>query len=213
MAYEARTEQHPIGVLGQDGRPVRGPRRRDASLNRERILAAADRVVAERGTAGTMEEIAVLAGVGKGTLYRNFSCRAEVASALLDERARAVQTRVLDELGPQAGRDAADRLAAFLGIMLDFVADSPDLLVLADERRHEGEEPGPNLWQRQVVRALLVEGAAGRPEIDVDHLTDAFLALIRPELLIHQMHAVGLDRERIRASLGRLARAALAASP
>ena len=157
-----------------------------------------------------MEEIASAAGVGKGTLYRNFSGRGQLAEALLDDRARAVQARALRESHPGAGGDAAERLAAFLSLLLDFTADNIDLLCIAGRDGADARTEQAYVWQRQVAATLLREGAAGRAEVDVEHLADALPALVRPDLVRHQIEVAGLDREQIRASLVRLARGALA---
>jgi AcrR family transcriptional regulator len=47
-------------------------RRADAVANRERILAAAKAVFAEQGMSADMKDIADRAGLGIGTIYRNF---------------------------------------------------------------------------------------------------------------------------------------------
>ena len=44
------------------------PLRKDAQRNREKLLAAAVGLFAERGTEGSLEEVAKRAGVGIGTL-------------------------------------------------------------------------------------------------------------------------------------------------
>jgi AcrR family transcriptional regulator len=62
------------------------PLRRDASRNRERILAAARELFAERGLEVTMDEIARHAGVGVGTVYRRFSQRGQIIDALFEQR-------------------------------------------------------------------------------------------------------------------------------
>jgi AcrR family transcriptional regulator len=46
--------------------------RRDAAENRARLVAAAERVFAERGTGATLEDVARAAEVGPATLYRRF---------------------------------------------------------------------------------------------------------------------------------------------
>jgi AcrR family transcriptional regulator len=58
------------------------PRRADARRNYEKILAAAREAFAEGGEATSLEEIARRAGVGIGTLYRNFPNRQALVEAL-----------------------------------------------------------------------------------------------------------------------------------
>jgi AcrR family transcriptional regulator len=57
--------------------------RRDAVRNHERILDAAREVFGEAGAAATMEEIAVRAGVGVGTVYRRFTSKDALTDELL----------------------------------------------------------------------------------------------------------------------------------
>jgi AcrR family transcriptional regulator len=58
--------------------------RADAKLNRDRILAAAAELFAERGLSVPLEEIAGRAGVGVATLYRRFPTRADLAAAAFE---------------------------------------------------------------------------------------------------------------------------------
>ena len=51
---------------GGDGRPLRA----DAERNRRRIVDAAVEVIGRRGLDAGVDEIARVAGVGRGTLYR-----------------------------------------------------------------------------------------------------------------------------------------------
>jgi AcrR family transcriptional regulator len=68
------------------------PLRRDAARNRERILAAAGEVFAERGLEVTLDDIAHHAGVGVGTVYRRFHDKEQLIDALFDDRIHAVVT-------------------------------------------------------------------------------------------------------------------------
>ena len=61
-------------------------RRRDARRNRERLLAAAREVFAESGASAPLDLVARRAGVGRGTLYRNFADRSALLAALFEER-------------------------------------------------------------------------------------------------------------------------------
>ncbi|MCW2747786.1 MAG: HTH-type transcriptional regulator, partial [Nocardioidaceae bacterium] len=63
--------------------------RRDAAENRQRLLDAASQVFAEHGLDGSVDEVARVAGVGMGTLYRRFPTKealiGELVRQLLEE--------------------------------------------------------------------------------------------------------------------------------
>jgi len=59
------------------------PMRADARRNYEKILMTAREVFAERGSEGSLDEIAKRAGVGAGTLYRHFPTRDDLIGALM----------------------------------------------------------------------------------------------------------------------------------
>jgi AcrR family transcriptional regulator len=84
-------------VISSAAKGEKGPRplRADAQLNRDRILAAAAKLFAERGLAVPLEEIADRAGVGVATLYRRFPTRADLAAAAF-ERSMSRYTEVVD---------------------------------------------------------------------------------------------------------------------
>ena len=69
---------------------LRRPHRADARRNFDAVLAAAREAFAEQGSEASLEDIARRAGVGIGTLYRNFPTRQEllnaVGSAAFDKR-------------------------------------------------------------------------------------------------------------------------------
>jgi AcrR family transcriptional regulator len=60
--------------------------RADARRNRKRVLDAARMLLAEHGLDVHMERIARAAGVGVGTVYRNFPTKEELLQAMADER-------------------------------------------------------------------------------------------------------------------------------
>jgi AcrR family transcriptional regulator len=77
---------------------VRRPQRADARRNFDALLAAAREVFAENGASASLEEIARRAGVGIGTLYRNFPTRQELFEAVYVDEVDAL-ARVAQELG------------------------------------------------------------------------------------------------------------------
>ncbi|MFI6508345.1 TetR/AcrR family transcriptional regulator [Streptosporangium sp. NPDC050855] len=64
--------------------------RKDALQNRERLLAAARGLFADRGLDVPLEEIARTAGVSIGTLYNRFPTRAELVEAVFEDRVATV---------------------------------------------------------------------------------------------------------------------------
>ena len=93
------------------------PLRKDAQRNRDKLLAAAVELFAERGTEGSLEEVAKRAGVGIGTLYRHFPTRdALVEAAYRNEVAqlRAAADELLAELPPD------EALEAFMRRFVDY---------------------------------------------------------------------------------------------
>jgi AcrR family transcriptional regulator len=77
------------------GRPPRRPRR-DAELNRERILDAAVSLMLREGRHVPLADIAAEAGVGIGTLYRSYTDREALLHAL-EYRAYDLLNHILDE--------------------------------------------------------------------------------------------------------------------
>lgn len=61
---------------------ARRPKRADAARNYDKVLTAAREAFAECGTAASLEEVARRAGVGIGTLYRNFPNRQALLEAV-----------------------------------------------------------------------------------------------------------------------------------
>ena len=123
--------------------PPRPPRRADAARNRERVLAAAQRLIDERGVdAVTMDDVARAAGVGKGTLYRGFGDKSGLAMALLDDRTAELQRAVLEgpaPLGP--GAPPSERWTAFVAALLRHQLAHLDLVVLAETAGGPGTRP------------------------------------------------------------------------
>lgn len=74
------------------GTPEKSPDRtlrRDARRNREKLLAAAAAVFAERGLDAPLEEIARQAGVSIGTLYNRFPTRSALIDVIFPEKIAA----------------------------------------------------------------------------------------------------------------------------
>jgi len=90
--------------------PTAPPLRRDAAVNRERILAAAIEVFSTAGADAGIDDIARRAGVGVGTVYRRFPTKEALVQAITAQLMRDL----LVLAGQALDEPAADALAAFL---------------------------------------------------------------------------------------------------
>jgi AcrR family transcriptional regulator len=190
--------------------------RRDATKNRERLVAAARALFAERGVeAVTMAEIAQAAGVGKGTLYRRFANKGELCLLLLDENLRSHEEEMLALLHRLAQEDVPflARLEHFFGHVAAFTDHH---MALLSEVQRAGITPAlaeidpPYFrFQRMTVGGLLrAAQAAGEIDtsLDVEMLIDLLLAPLTPPYFLYLRERRGYSVERIGEFLGQLVR-------
>ena len=188
--------------------------RADAARNRQRILAAAERLFTRDGVAATsMDAIALEAGVGKGTLFRRFGDRASLALALLESSERDFQESFIRgpaPLGP--GAPSCERLIAFGQALLFHLAAHGDLLLAAQTTRTPGQrfDAGPHGAYRAHVIALLRDAA---PDLDAEYTAEALLAQLGAEVVLHQLRGRGMALSRLADGWESLARRVLSAPP
>ncbi|WP_167537049.1 TetR/AcrR family transcriptional regulator [Micromonospora terminaliae] len=111
---------------------ARRPKRADARRNYDALIAAAQEVFGECGAGASLEEIARRAGVGIGTLYRNFPKRRDLFEAVYVEEVRALSASAADlaDLPPW------DALVAWLHRFVAYVGTKR---ALAEELVHDSE--------------------------------------------------------------------------
>lgn len=97
------------------------PRRADAVRNRERVIAAAEEIFAEQGVDAGIPEIAERAGVGKGTVYRNFESKDALVAEVLTLRMARFDKDILD------GLQSEDPGVAFREVLLKAADRASDL--------------------------------------------------------------------------------------
>lgn len=74
------------------------PLRKDAELNRRKILDAAGELFAERGLGVTLNDVAHHAGVGVGTVYRRFPDKAQLIDELFEERLAEIHALIQEAM-------------------------------------------------------------------------------------------------------------------
>jgi AcrR family transcriptional regulator len=156
------------------------PLRADAARNRDKVLAAAERLFKEHGpSCVSMDAVAAEAGVGKGTLFRGFGDRAGLVFALLTEQERRLQEDIIRgpaPLGP--GAPPVERLIAFGERLFEHFAKHGELIAAAEAGGAIRYRSAPFSVYRTHVQMLVREAA---PYADWEYLSDALMASLRAD--------------------------------
>jgi AcrR family transcriptional regulator len=158
----SRVEPAGAGRAEHAGRPLRA----DAARNREKVLRAARDAFAESGYGVPLDEIAVRAGVGPGTVYRHFPTKEALFEAVVAARLRDLVTDA------RARADSSDPGAAFFGFLARVAAESaakrdlPDAISVAGSLRDELNAALELLLQR-AQRAGAVRADVRTPDLIV----------------------------------------------
>ena len=178
--------------------------RSDAAQNRQRILEVAKQLFAKGRLRGiSMQEIAKVAGVGQGTLYRRFADKGELCEALFADDLEVFRKWAEDYLKDMVGRPALSRLEWLLAEKIRFVdAHLPLFLAsheIAGSKRYDNYKKPHHVWNLVQVTQLLTEAqASGEADIaDIAFTTDAILASFSPPLLAYQRQELGYSLERV----------------
>jgi AcrR family transcriptional regulator len=167
------------------------PLRRDAQLNRERIIVAAREVFAARGLNASLDDVAHHAGVGVGTVYRRFPTKEALLEVALDER---LEEHVRAAEAALAAPTGWDGLVGFLRRAAEMQAADRglrDVVLGADfHARHKARardriEP----LIRELVERAHREGSL-RPDVTVEDLP---LVLMMVSEVAHHSHTVRPD--------------------
>jgi AcrR family transcriptional regulator len=202
------------------------PERADAARNRRAILAATEELLAtHRPRDISISQVALAAGVGKGTVFHRFGSRMGLMTALMIERAQALTEAVTSgppPLGP--GAPDRERLLAFLDAVIEVVARNKSLLaelafsgaaepVATDKgaaagqgtakNGHRDDHPVYRLWHGH-ISALI---AAQRPDVDAEMIAHVLLGALHSEPILACLAADGPARPS--AAIRALARAIL----
>ena len=174
---------------------------RDATETRTRIMDAAERLVLERGFAGTtVDEIVRRAGITKGTFFYHFDTKADLAHGLV-ERYAEMDRRHLEEGLERAEDETDDPLEQLVLFVRGFeeqartlTEPSPGCLFasycyergLFDDRTREVVDRAVLRW-RERLTAKLREAAASHPpreEMDLEALADTLWALFEGAFIL-----------------------------
>jgi AcrR family transcriptional regulator len=147
---------------------VQPAERADARANRRRLIAAAHELFRERGLDAEMKEIADRAGLGVGTIYRNFPTKDDLVAAIIGEAIAEIQ-RSVDEAA--AMNDPVQAIGHFLRCGFDINERYGGVLlsVLGGGMPAECAEQFARLKEENRIGAIVqagIDGGAFRAGID-----------------------------------------------
>lgn len=162
------------------------PRRADAVENAERVLEAARELYDELGVHAEMREVAARAGVGVGTVYRNFPTKDDLTNALLLDLLERWQQETLLAETIEDPFDALRYLFSFQQAMIDRHAWIMEVQVLSQVLRPDmiaRLRELSDLHQSVLVRILqrAVGREAIRPDVDIPFLAAVLIAASHPQ--------------------------------
>ncbi|MBI2760511.1 MAG: helix-turn-helix transcriptional regulator [Chloroflexi bacterium] len=154
--------------------------RADARANRARLIDAAHEVFRERGIDAEMKEIADRAGVGVGTVYRNFPSKDDLIVAIAREMVDHIRVAV------ESAMELDDPIAAIRAVLTGgfaMVEQFGDMMMMLHGNIppacHEEFEQFHKIAPIAGVIRKGIEAGVFRPDIDADvastHLIAAFI--------------------------------------
>lgn len=167
-------------MMDEGGASVTRKPRADAVRNRLRLLATAKAVFAAKGSNASLDEIAQIAGVGAGTLYRHFPTR--------DALVVAVYRNETEQLAAAADRlaEAHPPVEAFrewLLLFFNYVATKHGMQELLNSILMSADLRSESMLQINKAVSKLVDGAIAsgdiRPDIDPKDLLFALIGVAK----------------------------------
>ncbi|RKT55506.1 TetR/AcrR family transcriptional regulator [Saccharothrix australiensis] len=188
-----------MAVEGVGPAPRRRAERRDSIRNRQAVLAAARRLICDRGLEHvSMQDIAAEAGVGKGTPFRHFGDRQGLLAALFDQLTEDWQPGALARL-TTPDRPAAERVRNFMGELFDVVVVSGRPLLRVLEGGHANARGTARYLAWHAALTPVV--AEARPDLDARFIAHAVLTTPRAEFVDMLVDGGGMTMDEVRAGL------------
>jgi AcrR family transcriptional regulator len=179
----------------------RRPKRSDAARNYDKLVAAAREAFTEEDRSAALEDIARRAGVGIGTLYRNFPTRRDLIEAVYVDEVEQLSASAEDHAAEEPWEALTGWLHRFVGYVATKQALSEELFAIAEsgsdvfqncrlllygagepllERAKEAGAVRPDVTIGEVVR--MVSGIAKIPSVEpgeIERILDVALDGLR----------------------------------
>ncbi|WP_410586810.1 TetR/AcrR family transcriptional regulator [Amycolatopsis sp. lyj-23] len=169
----------PAAVDPAESKPLRA----DARRNRARVLEAAEDVFAAKGIGAPTEEVARVAGVGIGTVFRHFPTKEALLEAVLHVRL----SRFADEAESAVAAESTDPGGAFFAFLTSWIEMSSAKTAYFEALAAAGvtlpvaksEIGGRLLAALGVLLSRAQEAGAVRPDLVVGELIPVIIGVAR----------------------------------
>lgn len=185
--------------------------RRDYKENRHIILQSAQELFDAHGVDNvSMRQIAQLAGIGQGTLYRRYAHKGELCLDIMKGSMRRICDDIQSYLYEAKEQTIRHKLEKVIELMLNFVEkQSQNLCAITAP----GCEQNSIIYSTPLYKSFhaiiceLLEGALreqGRLTPDPIYTADAIIAMLAPNLYVYHRNNRGYTKDEIRENISRL---------
>lgn len=183
---------------------VTRPERRDAAMNRQRIIEAALRLFEQHGVEQvSMNQIATEAKIGPGTLYRRYKNKSELCLDLMKDNLDLLFDDLESYLESNKSKPPAVRLRGMLQLFIRFRERKKQLLAGVEESsigtRSKPKTISPVYEElHQLVVRLFEE--MNLPELSAEHSifrADMLLTTLASDAYLFQLDVRGLTPDQI----------------
>ena len=170
--------------------------RSDAVANRDRLIESARSLFVERGVDAEMKEIAERAGLGVGTIYRNFATKDDLVAAIVESciGEALVEVRRAMELP-----DLRQRVMANLGVAWSFAERFGPLIRAMGVRGPQFEHPPVEELDALLLNMFSAGLAAGviRPGLNPAFVAHYLATQFQAYVDLRQLHPEAVVREQL----------------
>lgn len=168
--------------------PAQKSARKDAALNRSRLLDAASALMAERGLAVSLKDVADAAGLGVGTVYRHLPDKAALVTAVIEP----VFERMRVELAAAAAQPDEQAFLGYLQALCEILTGNRLVadLFFGDETTEAdlvGRLESLDREQRDLLRRAQASGAV-RPDLELGDVILVLAAVLGVERAFAHVH-------------------------
>lgn len=184
--------------------------RKDALEHRQLILHTAKALFSQHGVQSvSMHQIAKTAGIGQATLYRRYAHKGDLCFDILQDYSQQIMVKAAAYIEDKQQAPAVERLGGLLGIWIDSLEETSDLLIAMEAKMNCEDQRGSffhspiYLFIRDHLSQLLSEIVKSEPAeqelpIDADLTAHAIICSLSPVGYYHMKQEKNYSKEQMK---------------